>query len=138
MLITLFKRKRKKKPTYKDPYQCPLRDVQPNLHRGITIDFDPSEWPSPKRLQRVGSREALEKRRPPSNAAENKALTASLENSMEIPYNPDTSTIWSGNPTLGCTCGAKYDWKRHMYPNIHCSTIYNSQDMQATIISFQR
>ena len=24
------------------------------------------------------------------------------------------------------------NWKRHMYPNIHCSTIYNSQDMKAT------
>ena len=22
--------------------------------------------------------------------------------------------------------------KRYMYPNVHCSTIYNSQDMEAT------
>ena len=22
--------------------------------------------------------------------------------------------------------------KRHMYPNVHCSTVYNSQDMEAT------
>ena len=82
MLITLFKRK---KQIYKDPYQCPLREVQPNLHRGITIDSDPSEWPSPKRLQRVSSREALEERQPSYNAAENKALTASLDTNMEIP-----------------------------------------------------
>ena len=26
----------------------------------------------------------------------------------------------------------KPDSKRHMYPNIHCSTIYSSQDMKAT------
>ena len=22
--------------------------------------------------------------------------------------------------------------ERHMYPNVHCSTVYNSQDMEAT------
>ena len=22
--------------------------------------------------------------------------------------------------------------KRHVYPNVHCSTVYNSQDMEAT------
>ena len=22
--------------------------------------------------------------------------------------------------------------KRHMYPNVHCNTIYNAQDMEAT------
>ena len=24
------------------------------------------------------------------------------------------------------------NWKRHMYPNIHCSTVYNKQGMEAT------
>ena len=24
------------------------------------------------------------------------------------------------------------NWKRHMYPNVHRSTVYNSQDMEAT------
>ena len=28
--------------------------------------------------------------------------------------------------------------KRHMYPNIHLSTVYNSQDMEATWMSFGR
>ena len=28
--------------------------------------------------------------------------------------------------------------KRHMYPNIHCSTIYNNQDMEATQMSNSR
>ena len=23
-------------------------------------------------------------------------------------------------------------WKRHVHPNVHCSTVYNSQDMEAT------
>ena len=24
-----------------------------------------------------------------------------------------------------------HNWKRHMYPNVHCSTVYNRQDMEA-------
>ena len=24
------------------------------------------------------------------------------------------------------------NWKRHVYPNVHRSTVYNSQDMEAT------
>ena len=24
------------------------------------------------------------------------------------------------------------NWKRHMYPNVHCSTVYITQDMEAT------
>ena len=30
------------------------------------------------------------------------------------------------------------NWKRHMYPNVHYSTIYNSQDMEATWMSINR
>ena len=26
----------------------------------------------------------------------------------------------------------KHKWKRHVYPNVHHSTVYNSQDMEAT------
>ena len=28
--------------------------------------------------------------------------------------------------------------KRHMYPNVHCSKIHNSQDMEATLMSTDR
>ena len=28
--------------------------------------------------------------------------------------------------------------KRHKHPNIHCSTIYNIQDIEATYMSFDR
>ena len=28
--------------------------------------------------------------------------------------------------------------KRHMHPNVHCGTIYNSQDMEATLMSINR
>ena len=44
---------------------------------------------------------------------------------IELPYAPS-------NPTVGDTHWGKQNWKRHMYPNVHCSAIYNSQDMEAT------
>ena len=30
------------------------------------------------------------------------------------------------------------NWKRYMYPNVHCSTIFNSQDMETTYVSINR
>ena len=41
------------------------------------------------------------------------------------------STIWSSNPSPGHTFRENCNSKRHMYPSVHCSTIYNSQDMKA-------
>ena len=34
-------------------------------------------------------------------------------------------------PLLGIYPGESHNSKRHMYPNVHCSTIYNNQDMEA-------
>ena len=40
--------------------------------------------------------------------------------------------IWPSNPTAGHAHRGNQNWKRHMYPNVHRSTVYNSQDMEAT------
>ena len=40
--------------------------------------------------------------------------------------------IWPSNPTVGHTHRGNQNWKRHAYPNIHRSTVYNSQNMDAT------
>ena len=42
------------------------------------------------------------------------------------------TAIWPGNPTPWHTHQGNQIWKRHMYPNVYCSTVYNSQDMEAT------
>ena len=42
------------------------------------------------------------------------------------------TTIWLTNCTTGFIIWESHNWKRHMYPNVHCSTIYKSQDMEAT------
>ena len=53
--------------------------------------------------------------------------TATVEKSVEI-----RTTVWPSNPTAGHTHWGSQNWKRHIYPNVHCSTVYNSQDMEAT------
>ena len=42
------------------------------------------------------------------------------------------TAIWPSNPTAGHTHQGNQNWKRHVYPNVHRSTVYNSQDMKAT------
>ena len=48
------------------------------------------------------------------------------------------TTIWPNNPTTGHTPWGNHNWKRHMYPNVHCGIIYNSWDMEATYMSIDR
>ena len=44
---------------------------------------------------------------------------------IELPYDPAI-------PLRGIHTWGNQNWKRHMYPNVHHSTVYNSQDMEAT------
>ena len=44
---------------------------------------------------------------------------------IELPYDPAI-------PLLAVYPEKTLIQKRYMYPNVHCSTIYNSQDMEAT------
>ena len=41
-------------------------------------------------------------------------------------------TMWSCNPTPGHIPREKHDPKGYMHRNVHCSTVCNSQDMEAT------
>ena len=56
-----------------------------------------------------------------------------MENSMQVPQKTKNRvTKWSCNPTPGHTSGENYNSKRYRHPNVHSSTIYNSQNMEAT------
>ena len=44
----------------------------------------------------------------------------------------------TSNPTPGHISGENHDLKRYTHPNIHCSTIYNSQHMEATLMYIRR
>ena len=49
----------------------------------------------------------------------------------ELPYDP-------ANPTPGHLSRENHNFKRHMHPNVHCSTIYNSQDMEETKVPINK
>ena len=42
------------------------------------------------------------------------------------------TTLWPINFTSGHKPGGNHNSKRYMHPNVHFSTVYNSQDMEAT------
>ena len=44
----------------------------------------------------------------------------------------EITALWPSNPTAGHTHWGNQNWKRHVYPIVHHSTVYNSQDMEAT------
>ena len=53
------------------------------------------------------------------------ALSSLKKLKIELPYD-------SSNPTLGHIPGKNHNSKRYVFLNIHCSTLYNSQDKEAT------
>ena len=60
---------------------------------------------------------------------------ATKDNNMDIPYKTKNKvTIWCSNPTPGHISekDENANSKRYMHPNVHSSTIYNSQDMEET------
>ena len=55
--------------------------------------------------------------------------TATMENGVESPLKTGNRTaLWSSNPTAGHTHWGNQNWKRHLYPNVHRSIVYNSQE----------
>ena len=48
------------------------------------------------------------------------------------------TTIWSSNPTPGHLSRENHDSQRHMYSDVHWSTLFNSQDMEKTQMSHQQ
>ena len=49
---------------------------------------------------------------------------------MEVPQKLNTELPYDPlNPTPGHLPGEKSNRKRYMHPNVHCSTIFNSQDL---------
>ena len=52
---------------------------------------------------------------------------------MEVPLkNKNRATLRPCNPTPGYISREKHDQKGYVHPSVHCSTVYNSQDLEAT------
>ena len=59
--------------------------------------------------------------------------TAIMDNSAEIPLKTGNRTaVRPSNPTAGHTHQGHQNGKKHVYPSVHHSTVYNSQNMEAT------
>ena len=58
-----------------------------------------------------------------------------MENSMEVPWkSKNRIIIGSSNSTSEYLSGESENtnFKRYMHPRVHCSMIYNKQDMETT------
>ena len=63
----------------------------------------------------------------PSYTVGMQSSTTTMENSVEVPWKTGTRTaLWPSNSTVGHTHRGNQNWKRHMYPNVHRSTVYNN------------
>ena len=88
----------------------------------------PTEWLSSKNLQTAKAGESAERREPSYSWWECKLVQPLWRTvwrfltklKIELPYNPVI-------PLLGIYSREKRDLKGYMHPNVHCSTIYNSQ-----------
>ena len=101
-----------------------------------------SEWLSSKNPQTTNSREDVERRELSCTVGGNvnwytyygEQYGGSLKKlKIEIPYDPAIVYPSPGNIPKG-----KHGLKGYMHPNDHCSTIYNSQDVEATEMSIDR
>ena len=67
--------------------------------------------------------------------------TATVESSMEIPQKiKNGSAFWPSYPTTGNISGGTQNTnsKERKHPYVHCSVIYNRQDMEAAQVSISR
>ena len=55
-----------------------------------------------------------------------------MENSIEVPQKTKNGTTILSNLTPGLIPRENDNTKRYMHSHVHCNTIYNSQDMEAT------
>ena len=46
--------------------------------------------------------------------------------------------MWPSNLIPGHLSGENHNLNKYLNPNVHCSSIYNSQDMEATLMSTNR
>ena len=96
------------------------------------ITSHPLEWLLLKRQGIISVGKDVDKRKLLNTIDEN---IATMENIMEASKKmKNRTTIWSRNSTFEYSFeGSKNtNSKRYIHPHVHCSVIYNSQDIEAT------
>ena len=105
-----------------------IREMQIKLQWDITSQR--SEWPSSKNLQTVKAGEGVEKRESSYTVGGNVNWYSHYAEQCGDLFlkNGNRTSIGRSNPTPGHKHQGNQNWKRH----VHRSTVYNSQDMEAT------
>ena len=86
-----------------------------------------------KSLQTVNAREDMEKREPSCSLSGNVNWYGHYGEQYGVSLKTkNRTTIWPSNPTSGHIPWEYHNSKSVMYHSVHCSTMYNSQDMEAT------
>ena len=113
-----------------------IREIQLKTTAGYHSYW--SEWASSKNLQTTYTGEGVEKRKPSHTVGGNENYIHCAEQYLSSIKNYNRATIWSINSIPGHRSTENHNLKRCMHPNIYCSTIYNSQDMEAVWASTDR
>ena len=91
------------------------------------ITLHRSEWPSLKSLQTINAGEGVEKRECSCSVGGNvNWYSHSGGHYGDYLKSRNKTTIWPSNPTPRHIHRGNQNWKRHTYPIVHCSNIYNS------------
>ena len=83
----------------------------------------------------------MEKGEPFCTVGGNVSGAATMESDMKIAQKTKTgSAFWPSNPTSGNLCEGteNTNLKEHKHPYVHCSIIYNHQDMEVAQVSINR
>ena len=116
-----------------------IEKCKSKLQWGITSHQ--SVWPSSKNLQTINVREGVEKRESSYTVGGNVNWCSHYGEQYGSSWKKlKIVTIWPCNPTPEHISrkDENSNLKRCMHPNVHSSTIYNSQDMEATKVSIDR
>ena len=113
--------------TWKDAQDRSLLEkCKSKLQWGITSQR--SEWPSLKNLQTIKAGENVEKRECSYTVGGNVNWYSHYGRRYgdSLKKIRNKITTWPSHPTLRHIPWGNQNWKRHMYPIAHCSSIYNS------------
>ena len=113
--------------TWKDAqYHSLLGKCKSKLQWYITTHL--SVWPSSKILQTVNAGDGVEKRGHPCTVGGNVNWYSHYGRwyGDSLKKTRNKTIKWPSNPTPRHIPWGNQNWKRHMYPAVHCSIIYNS------------
>ena len=110
--------------TWKDAQHQSLLEKCKSKPQWVITSQQP-EWPSSKSLQ-TNAGEGVEKRERSCTVGEDVSWYSRYGRQYgDSLKTRNKTTIWFSNPTPKHILWGNQNWKRHMYPVVHCSTIYN-------------